>query len=115
MKNYIARLSAEVTTYGKFYVRASAPASDITIAEINRVGSIAENSFLKDATMVLEKKLSLKKSNIKPEFNQIIQIYENDDGIIVELVDDDFHGIMIESKNKEIIQKIYQELVKLRA
>lgn len=108
MKNYIARRSSEVTPYGKFYVRASAPQSDHTIAEINRLGSLAQSSFLTDATMVIENHLNLKKSNIRPEFDQILQTYETKEGVVVQIVNDEFHGIMIESKNKEVIDKIYE-------
>lgn len=84
-----------------------------TPEDFPKLMDIAEKKFFEDLIEVIENCLFLKKSNQRTGFIQTLKLYETPEGDIVEIANDDFQGIMVESENAEIIDKIYQRLLKI--
>ncbi|AHI06964.1 hypothetical protein BDW_12320 [Bdellovibrio bacteriovorus W] len=81
--------------------------------DFSKLMDIAEEKFLEDLIEVIENCLLLKKSNQSTGFIQTLKLYETPEGDLVEIANDDFQGIMVESENAEIINKIYERLLKI--
>lgn len=113
---YLVRVSPEPSMDGRFEITVRPLDEDpFDISKLLERKVIAEKAFLADVLKTIEDRLSLKKSPKALGTLETIQVYETSLGIPVELVEDQFQGLMVESEDKEIIQKIYQELIKLQS
>ncbi|NUM41035.1 MAG: hypothetical protein HUU45_05305 [Leptospiraceae bacterium] len=81
----------------------------------NKDIDFAEKEFLRDATEVIENRIHLKKSLQKTGSIQTVELYETSEGVIVEIARDEFEGLVVESEDKETINRIFQELLKLQS
>lgn len=114
-KNYKAVKSIEPSKNGRHYLTAWT-SDDTKIDDpwdFPHLKEIAEKYFYSDLIEVIENCLFLRKSTQTTGFIQTLKLYETPEGDIVEIANDDFEGIIVESENAEIIDKIYERLLKI--
>lgn len=115
MKHYNIYRSKEVTGMNRHYIQALVP-NDLYKNNPKDFDKLHENSekfFLEDVINIIENCLFLKRIYQPTGYIQTLRLYEAPEGAIVEIANDDFEGIMVESENAEIINKIYERLLKL--
>lgn len=82
-----------------------------TRTEYDPVKYVEEMSeFAALAQRVLDANSELSVSKKRTGHIQTIELYETGSGTLVELVDDDFFGVLIESKDRELLKRILTEL-----
>lgn len=109
--NYKVLKSFEPGLDNRHYLTATT-LDDDELLEHSEFQTIIEQEFLRDLIEVIENCLFLKKSSQNTGFIQTLKLYETPEGDLVEIANDDFQGIMVESENAEIINKIYERLLK---
>lgn len=115
IKNYTPFMSREPSNAGRFDISVTPPKDNPwSIDRGLEMQIAAEKHFAIDVVKIIEQHFHLKRSLRKEGTLETKALYETAEGILVEIVQDQFEGLLVESKDKEIIQKIYQELVKLQ-
>ncbi|NUN07336.1 MAG: hypothetical protein HUU57_16450 [Bdellovibrio sp.] len=69
-----------------------------------------EKAFFESVVDILENRLFLKESDANA-WMETLAIYETTDGIVIQLVDDQFSGLLLESSSEELIDKVHQLLL----
>lgn len=114
-KCYTPWLSSEPAGDGRYDITVSPSKDDeINIATALERTLLAEKYFMLDVVKIIEKQLCLKKSLQKKGTLATVALYETENGVLVEIAKDQAYGLMVESEDKEMLQKIYQELILLQ-
>lgn len=110
-------LYSSLPNKGGFYYISSTPPEEGGIDVTHNLQRLkfSEKSFLTCAKSVVESTLGLKKSHQRERTIYTIDLYETENGTLVEIAEDDFFGIVVESKDKQIIDRIFAELKKYQA
>lgn len=113
MKTFKAYMSPEPSLGGTYSISSGTVGERLKDFSLQEERSIfSEKCFLNAAKTVIEKKMGLKIDHGKNRTLNTLEMYIQDDGTLVEIANDEFFGIMVESKDPEIIKKIFAELNK---
>ncbi|NUN05090.1 MAG: hypothetical protein HUU57_04940 [Bdellovibrio sp.] len=113
MRIFDPKMSMERDAAGRFSIKSYVPnGGSYDIEDFSNIRKKSNEKFLSAVTNIIENILGLNKSDQPLRTLETIDLYEAPNGHIVEVVQDQFYGLMVESEDKEIIEKIYKELIK---
>ena len=116
MKNYTFFRTKNPDRRGVYYVKAKLEnTSHLSHTQRFKAVLALEDFFLPLAIDTLENRLFLKKSKTYVGTIETKAVYENAEGTIVEVVEDQFDGLIVESKDQQIIEKLYNMFMEYKA